>query len=156
MNVVSLFRLYLLRATYLFVVAGLAATIWPPILHHTKAWPLMNGVVCSLLATVSILAAWGIRYPLQMLPVLLLELIWKSIWLISVALPLWSAGEMDARTSSTVVDCLVGVILMPIVIPWRYVFTNYVKRPGDRWRSAPIRSAAAQHSALGLEHQKNS
>lgn len=147
MNDVSLFRLYLLRATYLFVVVGLATTVWPPVLHHTKVWPLMSGVVCCLLAAVSILAAWGIRYPLQMLPVLLFELIWKSIWLISVALPLSSAGEMDARTYSTVIDCLVGVILMPIAIPWSYVFANYVKRPGDRWRSAPITANATQPSS---------
>ena len=147
MNEISLFRLYLLRAAYLFVVVGLAFTVWPSVLYHTKAWPLMHSVVCCLLAAVSILAAWGIRYPLQMLPVLLFELMWKSIWLLCVALPLWSAGEMNARTSSTVVDCLVGVILMPIVIPWSYVFTNYVKRSGDRWRSAPIPANGSQRSS---------
>ena len=27
-----------------------------------------------------------------------------------------------------------GVILMPIVIPWGYVWRHYVKAPGDRWR----------------------
>ena len=151
MSDVSLFRLYLLRATYLFVVVGLALTVWPPVLQHTNAWPLMSGVVCCLLAAVSILAAWGIRYPLQMLPVLLFELIWKSIWLISVALPLWFAGAMDARTSSTVVDCLVGVILMPIVIPWSYVFTNYVKKRGDRWRSAPIPANASEPSSSTVQ-----
>ena len=26
------------------------------------------------------------------------------------------------------------VILMPLVIPWGYVWRNYVKRPGDRWK----------------------
>ena len=148
MTPVSLFRLYLLRATYLFVAVGLALTVWPSVLHHTKAWPLMSGVVSCLLAAVSILAALGIRYPLQMLPVLLFELLWKAIWLISVALPLWTAGEMDARTSSTVVDCLVGVVLMPIAIPWRYVFLNYVKRPGAPWRSAPTPEPASVSDAV--------
>jgi hypothetical protein len=28
----------------------------------------------------------------------------------------------------------VGVILMPLVIPWGYVWRHYVKQPGDRWR----------------------
>jgi hypothetical protein len=122
MTHVSLLRLYLLRATYLFVVVGLGLMVWPSILNHTPAWPLMNGVVSCLLGGVSILAVLGIRYPLQMLPVLLFELIWKSIWLISVALPLWSAGQMDARTWSTVIDCLVGVTVMPVVIPWATSF----------------------------------
>jgi hypothetical protein len=26
------------------------------------------------------------------------------------------------------------VILMPIVIPWGYVWRHYVKAPGNRWR----------------------
>ena len=148
MTHVSLLRLYVLRATYLFVVVGLGLMVWPSILNHTPAWPLMNGVVSCLLGAVSILAALGIRYPLQMLPVLLFELIWKSIWLISVALPLWSAGQMDARTWSTTIDCLVGVTIMPIAIPWGYVISNYVRRPGDPWKRAATSAAPAMRSSV--------
>ena len=133
MSDVSLFRLYALRAGYLLIAVGLAATVWPIIINHSAQWPLMNGVVCSLLAAVSVLAAVGIRYPLQMLPVLLFEIVWKSIWLIAVALPLWSANQIDARTWETVRDCLSGAILIPL-IPWRYVVSQYITKPGDRWR----------------------
>ena len=133
MTDVSLFRLYALRAGYLLLTVGIAATIWPLLINHSPQWPLMNGVVASLLAALSVLAAVGIRYPLQMLPLLLFEMTWKSIWLIAVALPLWSANQLDARTLDTVRDCLVGVILIPL-IPWRYVVVQYVTRPGDRWR----------------------
>src|SRR4051794_14355611 len=129
----SLFRLYALRAGYALIVVGLAATVWPLVINHPPHWPLMNGVVCSLLAAVSVLAAVGIRYPLQMLPVLLFEIIWKSIWLIAVALPLWSANQIDARTWATVRDCVAVVILIPL-IPWRYVVSQYVTKPGDPWR----------------------
>jgi hypothetical protein len=90
-----------------------------------------------------VLAAVGIRYPLQMLPVLLFEIVWKSIWLIAVALPLWSANQIDARAWETVSDCLFGAILIPL-IPWRYVVSQYVTKPGDRWtRTARVRSASA-------------
>ena len=132
MTEVSLFRLYVLRAGYLLIAVGLAATIWPIVINHSPQWPLMNGVACSLLAAVSVLAAVGIRYPLQMLPILLFELVWKSIWLIAVALPIWTANQIDARTWGTVQDCLFGAILIPL-IPWRYVVSHYVTRPGDRW-----------------------
>jgi len=134
MTQISLVRLYVLRATYLLLFVGLALAMWPAIINHTSAWPLMNGVVASLLAAVSVLAVLGIRYPLQMLPLLLFELVWKSIWLIAVALPLWSADQLDAATWKTTKECLFGLILMPIVIPWPYVLSRYVKRPGDRWR----------------------
>ena len=134
MNDVSTFRLYLMRATYLLILAGLAFTIWPGVLHHGEGVNLMEGEVSSLLATVSVLAALGIRYPLKMLPVLLFELIWKSIWLIAFALPLWSAHQIDAETAETVKACLMGIVIFPIAIPWPYVFANYVKKAGDRWR----------------------
>ncbi len=147
MTEVSLARLYALRAGYLLIAVGLAVTMWPIVISHSPQWPLMNSVVGSLLAAVSVLAAVGIRYPLQMLPVLLFELVWKSIWLIAVALPLWSANQIDARTWETVRDCLLGAILIPL-IPWRYVISQDVTKPGDRWRrTAGVLSA----SALGDE-----
>lgn len=133
MNDVSTFRLYLLRATYLLIAVGLAFTIWPQILRHAIPWPLWHGVGCSLLGAISILAFLGIRYPLKMLPVLFFELTWKSIWLIAVALPLWSHHQMDADNLETVHNCLMGIIV-PIVIPWPYVWTHYVKMRGDKWR----------------------
>jgi hypothetical protein len=30
--------------------------------------------------------------------------------------------------------CLMGIVLVPVVIPWRYVLTDFVKAGGDRWR----------------------
>ena len=133
MTDVSTFRLYLMRSTYLLIAVGLLFTIWPQIVFHSKPLSLWHGVGCSLLAAISILAVVGIRYPLKMLPVLFFELIWKSIWLIAVALPLWSANQIDEVTAETVVNCLMGIIF-PFVIPWRYVVANYVKKPGDRWK----------------------
>jgi len=119
---------------YLLIVVGLGSEIWPGIIHHAKAWDLMHGVASSLLAAISVLAALGIRYPLRMLPLLLFELLWKAIWLLAIALPLWSANQLDADTMETVKACLMGIVLVPIVIPWPYVLAQYVKKPGDRWK----------------------
>ena len=130
---VSLLRLYALRAGYLLLVVGLGLTIWPGVIHHEEPWSLMQAVVNAMLAALSALAILGLRYPLQMLPLLFFELAWKAIWLLAVALPLWSAGRMDAATLGTVYECLLAVIFL-VVIPWPYVFANYVAKPGDRWR----------------------
>ncbi|MGG4142482.1 hypothetical protein ABEW34_05065 [Paenibacillus algorifonticola] len=136
-NEVSLLRLYLLRALYLLVVVGLGIVQWPvvieQIIHQEKSWELMDGVVACMLTSFSILSILGLRYPLQMLPLLLWELGWKSIWLIVVALPLWTAGQMDESTWETASACLL-VVIFPFIIPWRYVFANYVKKRGERWR----------------------
>lgn len=136
-NEVSLFRLYLLRALYLLIVVGLGIVQWPvvidQIIHQEKSWELMDGVVACMLTSFSVLSILGLRYPLQMLPLLLWELGWKSIWLIVVALPLWTAGQMDESTWETASACLL-VVIFPFIIPWRYVLTNYVKKRGERWR----------------------
>lgn len=90
---VSTFRLYVMRATYLLIAVGLAVEIWPQILSHPLS---AHGATTSLLAGVSLLAIVGLRYPLKMLPLLLFELVWKSIWLIAIAYPLWRANQLDA------------------------------------------------------------
>ena len=133
MKDVSIFRLYLLRALYLLMAVGLAFTIWPQILHHPTPWSLWHGVGCSLLGAISVLSFLGIRYPLKMLPLLFFELTWKLIWLIAVALPLWTANQMDAENLETAQNCFVAIII-PFVIPWSYVWENYVKMRGNRWR----------------------
>ncbi|MEJ0027056.1 MAG: hypothetical protein WDN01_13595 [Rhizomicrobium sp.] len=130
-NEVSLLRLYVLRAAYLLIAVGLGSEIWPQIFDHPLS---MHRATSSLLAGVSAMAVVGLRYPLRMLPLLLFELFWKSTWLIAIALPLWRAGQIDADTMESVKACLMGVVLCPIVIPWPYVFANYVKAAGDRWR----------------------
>lgn len=130
---VSLFRLYLLRAAYLLLVVGLGVTVWPAMLHHAP-WTMWHSVGESILTAVSLLAILGLRYPLKMLPLLFFELAWKSIWLTSVALPLWMThSPIDPDTADTIQACLMGIIF-PIVIPWRYVFANYVHQAGDRWK----------------------
>ncbi|MEO8672411.1 MAG: hypothetical protein ABI411_13930 [Tahibacter sp.] len=137
MPVVSMFRLYLLRAVYLLVVVGLGLMIWPLIIQHTGSWQLMPGVVKCMLGAFSLLALLGIRYPLQMLPILFWELGWKLIWLIRVALPAWSSGTMDDATAETLFECAF-VVIIPIAIPWRYVMANYVRKAGDPWRGGAV------------------
>jgi hypothetical protein len=134
MSEVSAFRLYILRATYLLLVVGQAFMSWPRIVNHTSAWALRWGDTASLLAGLGALAALGIRYPLKMLPLLLFELTWKSIWMIAIALPLWQASQIDAQTRESIFAVGMGLVIMPIAIPWPYVLAHFVRQPGDRWR----------------------
>jgi hypothetical protein len=130
---VSLFRLYTLRAAYLVMAAGLGVTIWPAVIHHTNKFAATHGVQVALLAGLGATAALGLRYPVQMLPVLLFELIWKAIYLTAFALPLWSAHAINAGTAEDIQAVLMAVIFIPL-IPWRYVFAHYVLKQGDRWK----------------------
>ena len=130
---VSLIHLYALRALYLLMAVGLGVYIWPVVLHHTNELAATKGVQFALLAGLGATAALGLRYPVQMLPVLLFELVWKAIYLIAFALPLWSAHEVTAAVAENIKACLMVVIFIPL-IPWRYVFAHYVLKHGDRWK----------------------
>jgi hypothetical protein len=140
MKDVSTVRLCVLRATYLLIAGGQAVVTWPSIISHSPQWPLMSSVVACMLGAMALIAALGIRYSLQMIPILLFELAWKTIWLTAVALPLWLGGTMDARTAETAGECLMVVIVL-VALPWRYVVANYVLKDGERW--ATTRSAHA-------------
>ncbi len=130
---VSLIRLYTLRASYLVMAVGLGVTIWPVVLHHTNELAATKGAQFALLAGLGAMAALGLRYPVQMLPVLLFELVWKAIYLTAFALPLWSAHQINAAVAENIKACLMVVIFIPL-IPWRYVFAHYVLKHGDRWK----------------------
>jgi hypothetical protein len=130
---VSLFRLYTLRLAYLIMAAGIGVFFWPAIIHHTNEFAIAKGAQFALLGGLGLTAALGLRYPLQMLPILLFELTWKAIYLLFFALPLWSAHQIDAATADDIKSILMVVIFVPM-IPWRYVFAHYVLKRGDRWK----------------------
>lgn len=130
---VSRARLLALRALYAFILLGLAAFIWPNLIAQLPTPKHYHGVVMTMLAAFSLLCALGIRYPLQMLPILLWELLWKSIWLLLIALPRWRAGLMDPATTQTTIDCI-AIVLVLLVLPWGYVVRNYFRKPAERGR----------------------
>ena len=68
-----------------------------------------------------------------MLPLLIFELLWKVIWVVAFALPLWLTDRLDAYGTETLFACMMGVVLVPLVIPWGHVYRNYVKAPGEAW-----------------------
>jgi len=126
---VSMFRLYLMRVLYLlnFVLVGFGA--WAEIIKHQGDWDSLRGVAFSFWAALAVLSGLGLRYPLKMLPLLFIQLFYKSVWLIAVAPFLWSAD----RSIGFIKGMLIGVLLDLIIIPWPYVLSTYVKNRGDRW-----------------------
>lgn len=135
MEDVSTFRLSLLRAVYVLIAGGLMLMIWPLILAPGPDVSHMGGVVRAMLGTVALLSALGIRYPLAMLPVLFFELIWKTIWVVAFGVPLWTAGRLEGGTLETMNECLAGIVIVAVALPWGYVVRRYVRSKGDRWKS---------------------
>ncbi len=128
---VSLARIYVLRATYLLLIVGLGGLIVPDVVSHPV---ISRGVIPSLLCAIWVLAFVGLKYPLEMLPLLMFEFAWKTIWMVAYGLPQWSAGQLPPTFADDFFNIGFGVVLMPLVIPWGYVYRHYVKQPGTRWR----------------------
>ncbi len=122
-------RYRLLQLVYLIIAAGLAFALWPQLLAPGQNWPLMSGVVKSMLAAMSLLAIFGLFRPVEMLPLLLFEVSWKLIWLLRMALPLWQAERLDGDTTQTIVEC---ALILPIMmlIPWDHLWRSiFAKKP---------------------------
>ncbi len=144
---VSTFRLYALRAMYAFTAVGLLLARWPAIINPPPGITHPSTVVAMFLGALSILAVLGVRYPLKMLPLLFFELLWKVMWVLMWGLPLWSTGQLTPDRRETLIACLVGIVLVPLVMPSGDVLNRYVKAPGDPWRKWMISSAPEQSSS---------
>lgn len=107
------------------MAVGIGLVFWPLVISHGPDTKLMTGVAWSLLAVMGLLAAVGVRHPLRMLPVLLLELGWKTLWLLVFALPRWLDGSVDPAMRQTTIESALAAILL-VAIPWRYVWAVYV------------------------------
>ena len=127
----TLLRLYVLRAIYALIGLAEGANVAPLLFHHE---PTARGVIPSLLVAMCLLDLVGIKYPRRMLPLLLFEFVWKALWVVFFGLPQWSSGQVPPTFAEDFPAILGGVILMPLVIPWPYVWRHYVTAPMDRWR----------------------
>ena len=137
----SVRRLNVMRIGYAVMGVGIAARNWPLIIGRSEPWPLYEGVTKYMLVAMGLLALLGLRYPVKMLPILLFESAWKLLWLGAIAVPLWIRDDMSSATSE-VAGSVLWVVIILAVIPWRYVFTQYVRKPGDAWRPGEREAAA--------------
>src|SRR5215468_10262257 len=123
MSDVPVYRLYMLRAAYLLLAVGQGVQQWPVLIHGLGEFRIAQSTVTCMLWALSVLAILGLRYPLQMLPLIFFEIVWKCAWLLMAALPKWRAGPVDDAMLESTIACLM-VVIFPIVMPWGYVWRN--------------------------------
>ena len=121
---VTKLQLYLLRAMYLLIAVGLGLTVWPSIIAPAERMADPHSVIQSILGAFCLLSLVGLRYPLQMLPILLFELLWKTLWVLGFALPVWLRTGLDEYAAGVMFACAMGIVLTPIAVPWWYLFAR--------------------------------
>jgi hypothetical protein len=128
------YRVNLMRVGYAVMALGLVALKWPIFIRgEAAALPVYEGVVAALLTAMSLLAFLGLRYPVQLLPLLVFESAWKLLWLAAVAVPHLIAGDMSAEMGRVLSSIAVVAVILAVT-PWDYVWKRYVRAPGDPWR----------------------
>jgi hypothetical protein len=120
-----------MRAGYGFVGVGLVLAKWPSLADAHTAEP-MAAVTVTMLTAMSLLMMLGLRYPLQMLPILLFEALWKLLWFAAVWVPRSLDGSVGTTTRELAVKNALVVVVLAL-IPWRYVWNQYVRAPGTPW-----------------------
>jgi hypothetical protein len=122
-------RLYAMRIVFLLTFIGLAPSAWEQVLSPSEVLLPFDGVAISFWAALSLLAVMGVFYPLRMLPLLLLQVLYKAVWLLSIGLPLWLQGPLEDSARELIFANAFGVVLDVLVIPWLYVARNYFDKP---------------------------
>lgn len=121
-------RLHLMRVGYLVMAVGLAFVKWPLFFREggVAALPAFEGVVATILSAMSLLAIVGLRRPVLMLPLLVLESLWKVIWVATVALPHVISGTMDDQLTNILISVSVVVVIIAVT-PWDQVWKRYLR-----------------------------
>ena len=126
-----------LKGMYIYTIVcaggfGLGVIIMPDVMQSTFGWPSQDPIVFGVFGSVylafALLSIFGLRSPLKFVPVLLLQLCYKSIWFIGVILPILSVGKFPTYAILYVVIFATYIVGDLIAIPFSYVFAKQVDR----------------------------
>jgi hypothetical protein len=119
-------NIYLLRLVYFLMLAFVATDAWTRILTHPGPWDPVKAVAWCVWASYPTLSFFGLIHPLKMLPLMIFAIMYKVIWLIVVAYPLWRAHTLAGSPAEGLASTFLWVPLPIIAVPWKYVFHTYV------------------------------
>lgn len=141
---VPLWQIWGLRIIFAGMAFVLGWQQWSSIFEGTAEWSAWKGLGRSMLAMLAVLAFIGIFHPLKVLVLMLYEMAWKTLWLLGIALPAYLDGR-EVPTIVEIVPSSIGMVLLLFLIPWRYLWWQWVVQPLDPWRRSP--SAPAMQTA---------
>lgn len=116
---------------YTIVVAGFLGVgiiVMPEMIKTKFPWPVEEptafGIVGSVYVAFGLLSILGLRSPLKFVPVLLMQLCYKSVWFIGVLIPLLVTGRFPSYAIPMVIIFATFIIGDLIAIPFAYVFAK--------------------------------
>jgi len=119
-------NIYLLRGLFFLMFFVLGLQVWSFIFKHSGTWDSDQAVAYSVFAGFSVLAFLGIINPIKMLPLLLLEVFYKVLWLLLVAFPVWFSDQVVSARVESRIFAFTLIVLPLVAIPWGYVYKTYI------------------------------
>lgn len=119
-------NIYLLRVLFFLMFFFLGRDAWAHILNANGSWSPAEAVAWCVWASYAVLSVIGIFRPLKMLPLVMLEILYKRLWLVVVAYPLWAANQLVGSPAEKMTYTFLWVILPITAMPWKYMFETYI------------------------------
>jgi hypothetical protein len=120
-----------LRLAYAFKLLVLLPIAVPTLLRlyptdqgkfeESAGWRVLVG---ALWTAILVLSALGLYAPLRFSPVLVLQVIYKTLWLLVFVLPLVLKGRSRSVPWGIAGTFLVIILVWPFIIPWGYLFSG--------------------------------
>ena len=126
-----------IKGMYIYTIIGagsfgLGMIVAPELIKATFTWPVNEpiafGIIGSVYLTFGLVSLLGLRSPLKFVPVLLMQLCYKSIWFIGVVLPLLITEHFPSYAIPTVIIFSTYIIGDLIAIPFSYIFAKESKQ----------------------------
>ena len=107
---------------------GLAMVVMPETVRSLFGWPTQDPIVYGITGSVwlsfGLLSILGLKSPLKFVPVLLMQLTYKSVWFIGVVFPLLVSGKFPNYAILHVFVMASYIIGDLIAIPFSYMFSK--------------------------------
>ena len=126
-------RLGWIKGMYIYTIIGagsfgLGMILAPEFIKAAFIWPVNEpiafGIIGSVYLTFGLMSILGLRSPLKFLPVLLMQLCYKSIWFIGVVFPLLITEQLPSYAILNVITFATYIIGDLIAIPFSYIFSK--------------------------------
>ena len=124
---VPYWRQHLMRGLFLLNFIGLAFDNWSSVIAGTLPVDIYPSVAISFWAAFSLLNLIGVLNPLRFIPILMLQLLYKTVWLLGNYRPAYLSDELTPGQEEFFWICVAGVGLNLLIIPWKYTWHYFVK-----------------------------
>jgi hypothetical protein len=120
-------NIYLLRVLYFLMLVFIGSESWTTLISHQGPWDHVHAVAWCVWAAYTTLSLFGLINPLRWLPLVIFMIFYKSLWLLFVAYPLWSAGTLAGSPADEMAHVFIGAPFVALIVPWKYVFEKYIR-----------------------------